>query len=348
MRTQFNSLELFHFCEHFSIILHSGLSGIEGLQLLTEDAENEHEKSILASITADYEATGNLSGSLQNSGFFPRSMIAYIKIGEDTGCLDEIMQSLASHYEQETLQKEQFRHAITYPLLMLGMMIAVISLLFWKVIPVFQHVFYQMGIAATGISLSLFHIGSLLRQCIGMLGAVFLIFLVILILLFFHPDKRSRLFHKICGLPFLQKYFLSLDYKRLTEGISIGLRSGLGPYTSLELAIPLLTQPLMKERLSQALFLLDEGNSFYSALTGSKLFQGMDARLISIGFQTGTADDVMKKLSDHYRENSAASIERLISYLEPTIVIILSCIVGIVLLSIILPLLGILSDMMLL
>ena len=71
----------------------------------------------------------------------------------------------------------------------------------------------------------------------------------------------------------------------------------------------------------------------------------MDARLISIGFQAGAADEVMSKLSRRYQETSMDLVSRAVSILEPTIVILLSLLVGVVLLSVMMPLLGLLSQM---
>ena len=133
----------------------------------------------------------------------------------------------------------------------------------------------------------------------------------------------------------------------MTQGIALGLRSGLGPEISLELADSLITHSEVKAKLAHALELLRTGNTFCDSLTESQLFNGMDARLISIGFHAGAADEVMKRLSDRYRDHSVSTLGHVISIIEPTIVIFLSILVGVVLLSVMMPLLGILSDMML-
>ena len=345
MRKQLNARELFHFCEQFSLILHSGISSTEGLHMLIEDAETEDAKKILVSITEDFETNGFLSESLKHSGLFPSSMIAYVKVGEETGCLDEIMENLAAHYQQEIEITEHIRHAVAYPSMMLGMMAAVIVILLVKVMPVFQQVFHQMGLEMNELSYGLLKISSIISQY----SRIFLILLLalLILLLFFgcHPKGRLILYRTVSKLPFLREIPVSLDYGRLTQGISLGLRSGLDPLTSLELADSLIMQTPVKERLQKALLLLNEGNSFISALTDSELFHGMDARLISIGFQTGAADEVMKKISDRYHEKSVSTLERVVSVIEPTIVIFLSIMVGVVLLSVMMPLLGILSDM---
>lgn len=91
-------------------------------------------------------------------------MISYVKIGEETGCLDEVLKSLSRHYEQELEISETIRSAVTYPLLMLVMMAAVIVILLVKVLPVFQQVFRQMGLEMNNFSNGLLNAGNLISR----------------------------------------------------------------------------------------------------------------------------------------------------------------------------------------
>ena len=84
---------------------------------------------------------------------------------------------------------------------------------------------------------------------------------------------------------------------------------------------------------------------FAEAITESGLFKAMELRLISLGFQAGASDEVMEKLAEQYEEKSTDSVSHIVSILEPTIVIVLSILVGLVLLSVMMPLLGLLSEM---
>lgn len=345
MNRKLNTKELFHFCEQFSLILRSGISSIEGLHIFIEDCEDQEIKKMLISVTEQYELTGSLANAFKDSSVFPASMVAYVKIGEETGCLDEIMESLAAHYEQETEITEHIRHTITYPFMMLGMMGAVILILLVKVLPVFQQVFRQMGLEMNELSSSLLRISSLISQYAGFFLLLLALLILLSLFLIFHPAGRKTLTAFSMKIPYLREIPMFLDYGRLTHGISLGLKSGLDPETSLELADSLISHPIVKERLQKSLSLLLEGNTFCDSLTESKLFQGMDARLISIGFHAGAADDVMKRLASRYRDNSVSVLGRIISIIEPTIVIFLSIMVGVVLLSVMMPLLGILSDM---
>ena len=141
MITKLNNRELFQFCEQFSIILRSGMSAIEGLAILNDDSQTERGKEILTFLYKDMEESSSLAHAMEQSGAFPASAAAYVRTGEETGCLDEVMKGLSAFYAKEIQITDQIQNAVAYPLVMLGMMTAVIVILLVKVLPVFRQVF---------------------------------------------------------------------------------------------------------------------------------------------------------------------------------------------------------------
>ena len=188
MKSKLTARELSSFCGQMGILLHSGISTTEGLHILCEESKTDTDREILKPLINSMEKNGSLSQALEDSGCFPKAMTAYIKTGEETGCLDEIMTSLSRHYDQEQEISQQIRSAVTYPLIMLGMMAVVILVLLVKVLPVFQQVFHQMGLEMNGISQGLLNAGNMISRY----SAVFLILAVLLIgcILFFSLTEK--------------------------------------------------------------------------------------------------------------------------------------------------------------
>ena len=340
MKNKLTARELSSFCGQMGMLLHSGISTAEGLHILCDESKTDADRQILTPLIRSVEENGSLSRALDESGIFPTSMTAYVRTGEETGCLDEIMESLSSHYEQEEEISGQIRSAVTYPLLMLGMMAVVILVLLIKVLQVFN----QMGMEMNGVSRGLLNAGNVISRY----SSVFLILAAALIgcILFFSlTEKGHSLLRKmVIHLPFFREIPVAMDYSRLAQGLSLGLRSGLSPETSLELTKDLISQPVILERLRKASSILDSGETFSRALTESGLFGGMEGRLITISFYSGSSDETFRRLSRQYTERSIDLISQAVSIVEPTIVILLSLLVGLVLLSVMMPLLGILSD----
>ena len=344
MKHKLTAQELGSFCQQLGVLIHSGMGPLESLHILLEESTTDTDHKILSVLLSSMEKTGSLSQAVTDSEFFPDSMAAYIKTGEQTGCLDEILDSLSGHYEREQETSGQIRSAVTYPLLMLGMMGIVIIVLLVKVLPIFRQVFQQMGMEMNGFSSRLLNAGNIITRY----SAFFLILAVILIgcILFLCLNKKGQqmLAKIVLHLPVLRDIPVALDYSRMTQGLALGQKSGLAPETSLALAAQMISHPLVSERLQKAAALLNTGYAFSDALKESGLFCGMDIRLIAVAFQSGTADDAFADLSSRYQDNASALITRVISVIEPTIVIILSVLVGLVLLSVMMPLLGVLAD----
>ena len=345
MITKLNNRELFQFCEQFSIILRSGMSAIEGLTILNDDSQTERGKEILTFLSKDMEESGSLAHAMEQSGAFPASAAAYVRTGEETGCLDEVMKGLSAFYAKEIQITDQIQSAVAYPLVMLGMMTAVIVILLVKVLPVFRQVFRQLGLEMSGISGALLGIGETLSHYstafLVLLAAMigFILFLVL------HPKGQELIRKIVCRFPGMKEIPVNLDYSRICQCISLGIRSGLSPELCVELAGAVVTQTEIREKLASIQKQLAEGYGFTEAITESGLFKAMELRLISLGFQAGASDEVMEKLAEQYEEKSTDSVSHIVSILEPTIVIVLSILVGLVLLSVMMPLLGLLSEM---
>lgn len=132
---------------------------------------------------------------------------------------------------------------------------------------------------------------------------------------------------------------------RFAGGMALTLSSGLNPEQSMELVEKLLNNPYFSEKIKKCKELMLEGCEFSSALTRSDIFSGMYGRIISIASRTGNMDSAMKEIAAKYEDDLDTRLIGLIAMLEPTLVIILSVIVGFILLSVMLPLMGIMSGL---
>ena len=121
--------ELSGFCSQMAMILHSGISPLEGITIMLEDSTSEQEKEILQKILDTLMETADFSLSLKETGLFPSYLVHMVQIGEETGTLDEVMSALGEHYEREDSIAKNIRNAVTYPMIMIGMMLMVILVL---------------------------------------------------------------------------------------------------------------------------------------------------------------------------------------------------------------------------
>ena len=126
--------------------------------------------------------------------------------------------------------------------------------------------------------------------------------------------------------------------------MALTLSSGIDAYSSLELVSKLVDNKIMQDKIRACKSFIEEGSNFSEALTNSSIFNNLYSRMVAIGSRTGNIDIVMDKIAQNYEKDTDTKIYSMISIMEPTLVIILSFIVGFILLSVILPLMGIMSS----
>lgn len=336
--------ELTYFCSQFALILRSGISPAEGLSLMLEDTPQKEGRELLHTLIQKMEEGIMLHEALSSSGVFPAYVCTMTELGENSGRLDDVMESLSEYFRRQENLSKNIRNSVTYPLIMLGMMVAVMIILIVKVMPVFRQVFNQLGTEMTGIPGAVLKLGSnLSKYSIAFLIAA-LIAAAVFFLLFFTEKGRSKV------TSFSEHFFAT---KRISEKIAcsrfasamyLSLSSGLDVDQSLELSERLTGHTAVRARIRKIRTLTEEGAGFSDALYESGLFPGIYTRMLSIGFKTGSTDTVMKQISEQYEEEVEDQMERFVSKLEPSLVAFLSIVVGIILLSVMLPLMGIMSN----
>ena len=341
----FSSIELASFCGQVALILKSGISALEGLNIMLEDTFSPEEEPVLMALIENMQETGSLYLALEETKLFPSYMIHMVQIGEETGTLDEVMASLQTHYEREDAVSRSIRSAVTYPMLMTGMMVAVIIVLLVKVMPIFNQVFVQLGSEMTGFSRVLMNMGTAINRY----SIVFTALLILAAALILY-GTRTRSGRNMCrGLGykfgFSKAVYEELASCRFASGMALTLSSGLNPERSMELVNALNDDPLFRKKLNACQQQMNEGKDLTDALFASGIFTGMYARMASIGAKTGSMDQVMDTIASLYQDNIDNRMNNILATLEPTLVILLSLIVGVILLSVMLPLMGIMSSL---
>lgn len=327
-----SNLELAEFCNQMSMILHSGISALEGLNLLLEDSQTDSEKSLLTQMITEMENTGNFYTSAASSNVFPEYALHMFKLGEETGTLDDIMEALAVHYTREENLSGMIRSSLVYPCIMIGMMAVVIIVLLVKVMPVFNQVFQQLGQEMTGFSASLLALGETLSHY----SIAFIVIIAIIVILLLLGRKH---------LPFQKKIQENMSACRFAGGLSIALKSGMTPEQGLELASNLVENPSYNDKITNCKTMLENGSSLSDAFQKSHIFTGSYARIAHLADKTGTMDEALAHIAEEYEYATNNKITNIIAKLEPTLVIALSVIVGVILFSVMLPLLGIMSGL---
>ena len=335
------------FCAQMGMILKAGLSATEGIMIMKEDAGQEESslRALYEQIQKNLEETGIFYDALEETGAFPDYMIQMIRLGEQTGNLDEVMDGLAAYYEREENMVQDIKSAVTYPLLMLGMMLVIFLVMIVKVLPVFAQVYEQLGGQMTGMAAVLLRAGEGIRQYYGWILLVLIAIAGGVVWLFCTAKEKER-FRRLAGQFFGTRKIMSrMQTARFASGMSMALRSGIDYDGAFQMVDALLEEDaVMKKKLENCRESVGEGETFSTAAVQSGLLTGLYGRMLYIAERTGETDGALRKIAAQADEEVTMRIQNFISVLEPTLVAVLSVLVGGVLLSVMVPLMGILSS----
>ena len=343
--TPLSNMEISAFCSQMAMIFRSGIFPMEGIAIMLEDAKDAEEYALLTQIDDTLQSTGRLYEALEETQAFPEYMIQMIRIGENTGKLDDVMEALAVYYEREASIAQAIKNALTYPLIMVFMMLLVILVLITKVMPVFNQIFIQLGSEMAGFSGALLRFGTVINRYSLFLVLLTAAFAVVVLYMAKTTNGRKQFYRLAMRFSFTRTFMEKIAACRFASGMYLTLCSGMSPEECLELTSRLVTYDHFAEKIRLCKESLEKGQELYKALSAADVFTGIYARMASIGDRTGVLDEVMQNIADQYQEEIDQRFTSLLAALEPTLVIILSLVVGMILLSVMLPLMGIMSSL---
>lgn len=340
-----SSAELSNFCGQVALILEAGLPLYDGMETLAGADKSSENADIYVSASKGVTETGSLYEALKDDSRWPKYLVEMVGIGERSGQLDKVMRGLEQYYAREDRIRSSVVGAVTYPLVLGIMLIVIVLILLWKVMPVFRRVLSSMGVAMTESGSAMMNLGVSVGWIILALVAVVVILVVTgaLLLRTKHRDKVMNLIQKL--FPAMKRLNQQLTASRVASVLSMMLSGGFPTGEALEMTSHVINDKEAAQKVDGIRTKLEEGKTFAEAITETGIFDELHNRMITMGSATGREDQVLSNLSNLYEEQVEDGITRMISIIEPTLVALLSIVIGAVLLSIMLPMAGILSSL---
>lgn len=332
------------FCMSMYLVMQAGIPLAEGIQMLAEDEKDAGRRALLLKLHESLDMGESLGAAMEKTDEFPKYVLDMVNLGECTGNLDRVLKSLSEYYDRQEQIAKSIKNAIMYPAILLVVMILVIVILITKVMPVFGEVYRQLGSEMSPAAAVIMNFGVAVSahwQAIVLVLAVLATVIVACVLV----KPLRAVFEKLFARLHSEKSIGAIvAYTRFASAMAMAMSSGMDVDESLEMAANLTGNPVVSERINHCRELIAQGESFEDAITSSKVLPLLYCRMITIGVKTGSADTVMTEIARRTEEQSNDRIESVVSKVEPTLVIIMSAIVGLILLSVMLPLVNIMSS----
>ena len=339
MKRKLSNDEIASLCLELSLLLHAGVGTGDALSLL---AQEEEHRGMLSAMAEQVDGGKTLSTALRESGVFPVYVCGLVEVGERTGRTEEALAALSRYYEERVRIGRRVRSALLYPAVMLALMLVVIGVLLVKVLPIFDDVYASLGGRLTGVAAGLLNLG---RWIEGAMPVLYLILagLVLVVLVFglVGPLRRGvvSLWQKTRGARGVSR---KLNNARLAQALAMGMASGLPVEEAVSLSANLM-EGRARKRCQECGQRLEKGESLGAALRLSGLLPPRQSRLLELGQHSGAGDASMEKIARDLGEEGEAALDALVGRVEPTLVLVCSVLVGLILLSVMLPLMHIMS-----
>jgi type IV pilus assembly protein PilC len=332
--------ELAVFTRQFSVMIDAGLPLVQCLEILASQQENKLFQKVLTGTRSAVEGGSNLSAAMkQYPKVFDPLYSNMVEAGETGGILDTILQRLSTYIEKNVKLKAAVKSALIYPIGVLSIAAGVITLLLWKVVPIFATLFAGLGVdlplpTKIVIGLSNF-VGSIFGLLIVVGGAAGIFGLKI-----WYGTQQGRFIMDsiVLKLPVLGILMRKIAVARFTRTLGTLIASGVPILEGLDITARTSGNAVVERALFQVRKSLEEGKSLTEPLKDSAVFPGMVTQMISVGEQTGAMDAMLQKIADFYEDEVDSAVKDLLTALEPIMIVFLGLVVGGVVISMYLPL----------
>src|SRR5256885_785825 len=339
--------ELAIFTRQFSVMIDAGLPLVQCLEILATQQENKFFQKVLIGTRGQVEGGATLSAAMRTSPkVFDALYVNMVEAGETGGILDTILQRLSSYIEKNVKLQRAVKSALVYPVGGLTVAGGVITLLLWKVVPIFATLFAGLGVnlplpTRIVIGMSNF-IGSIfgLMIFVGIIGGIFAIKV-------WYGTQQGRYIidATILRLPLIGMLMRKIAVARFTRTLGTLISSGVPILEGLDITAKTAGNAVVERSLKKVRKALEEGKSLTEPLRETAVFPGMVTQMIGVGEQTGAMDAMLQKIADFYEEEVDAAVKDLLTALEPVMIVFLGGVVGGVVISMYLPLFSLIGQL---
>jgi type IV pilus assembly protein PilC len=341
------SKELAIFTRQFSVMIDAGLPLVQCLEILAGQQENKTFQKVLTGTRTAVEGGSTLSAAMkQYPKVFDPLYTNMVEAGETGGILDTILQRLSTYIEKNVKLQRAVKSALVYPVGVLTIAGGVITLLLWKVVPIFATLFAGLGVDLPLPTKIVIALSNFVGSIFGLLIVVGIVASVFAVKVWYGtPVGRMAIDTIVLKLPVLGILMRKIAVARFTRTLGTLISSGVPILEGLDITARTSGNAVIERALTKVRRSLEEGKSLTDPLKESDVFPGMVTQMIAVGEQTGAMDAMLQKIADFYEEEVDAGVKDLLTALEPIMIVFLGLVVGGVVISMYLPLFSLIGKL---
>src|SRR5271163_3311620 len=342
-----DSKELAIFTRQFSVMIDAGLPLVQCLEILAGQQENKTFQKILNGVRGSVEGGATLSTFMkQYEKVFDPLYYNMVEAGETGGILDTILQRLSLYIEKNVKLKRAVRSAMIYPVSVIGIAAMVITLLLWKVVPIFVTLFNGLDVDLPLPTRIVIGLSNFVGSIYGLILLVFLIATGVALKFWYGtPGGRMAIDRALLHAPVVGMVLRKIAVARFTRTLGTLISSGVPILEGLDITARTSGNAVIERAISQTRKAVEAGRSLVEPLKETDVFPGMVTQMIGVGEQTGAMDAKLSKIADFYEDEVDAAVKDMLTAIEPIMIVFLGVVVGGVVISMYLPLFSLIGKL---
>jgi type IV pilus assembly protein PilC len=327
------------FSRQFATMINSGLSLIRALNILAEQTENDLLATTIKSLTDDVQRGSSLSAAMsKHPKVFTKLFVSMVRAGETGGQLDTVLLRVAENYEADYRLRQEVKSAMTYPVVVAGIAVILVSVMLMFIVPTFANMFTDLGgelPLPTKILLSLSKQAKILIPLSVVLSIVG--FVAYKKARAKNADVRLKADKLKLKVPIFGKLFLKVALSRFSRTLGLLLRAGVPVLQALDIVSDTTGNEVITRATLDVKDSVRSGESMATPLERHDVFPPMVVQMISVGEDTGALDAMLDKVADFYDQEVKSTTEQLTSMIEPVMIAVLGAIVGSMIVALYMP-----------
>ncbi len=326
------------FARQFSTMINAGLSLTKCLTILGGQTENTYLRDIIGQLGKDVEAGQSLSDALsKHPKVFPPIFVNMVRAGETGGVLDEVLNRVADHFEQEQQLKGKIKSAMTYPVAMGIMVLLILTAMMLFVVPTFEKMFNDMGGKLPFMTQILVDASHFVAGPGGIITVVVLVAAVWTFKWWSKGPGKLIWDGAKLRMPVFGSMTRKIALAKFTRTFGTLVSAGVPILSALDIVGDTAGNEVVANAVKHARGAIKEGETIAKPLSESKVFPSMLVQMIAVGEETGALDAMLNKIADFYDEEVSVAVEGLTSLIEPLMMATLGVVVGGMVVALYLP-----------
>ncbi len=333
------------FSRQLSTLIGAGLPLTQALHTVYEQTENKALKVIVSDIVTSVEGGKTLSESFaKHPKVFDKLYLSLVSAGEVSGTLDTALKRIANQQEKDAQMMSKIRGAMTYPAIVLCVIILVMSFLLIQVVPQVDKLYKDMNKTLPFVTQIMVGVANFLIN-FWWLVLIVLVVGIFLLVRYFQTESGSRVMDNFkLNVPLFKHMFRKLYMARFLRTAELLLETGVAMLDSLDIAGEAVNNSLVAESIASAAEKVQGGKALSVAIKDQEYILPLVPQMISIGEQSGKISEMMAKAAQVYEEELDEQIKALSTAIEPVLMVVLALMAGTMVAAILLPIYSLVND----